>query len=394
MGKYRVPLFYLFTSLFWGSIYAYMSFLTPFAQSVGASAGLAGLIVGSYGFVQMVLRIPVGLWSDRLRRRKPFVCAGAIASTLAAAGMFLWPTPGGLLMFRAFAGIAAAAWVPITVLFSSYFPPQDAPAAMGKLNAFNTLGVMSASLLGAQTAQRAGHGSAFLLGAFLGLSALGIAVFLVENRPTQMPGQGAKALVGVALTPSLLAVAGLALAHQIVNMGTSGSFTQSWAKELGASTAMLGWLTICSGAPNMLMALLGGAYLVRRCRPSQLVLCGMAAICAAIALIPHCKSMPGLLAAQTLQGLGSGLTMPMLMSLAIVRIPQQKRGVAMGVFQSIYALGMFIGPVLSGRLAEAMPLRSTFFVMTALAGAMLALGGAYFLWERAMRRREEPQPAL
>ena len=47
--------------LFWFSVYTYPSFLTDYAvHGLGATKVMAGMIVGSYGFTQMVLRIPLG----------------------------------------------------------------------------------------------------------------------------------------------------------------------------------------------------------------------------------------------------------------------------------------------------------------------------------------------
>ena len=60
---------------FWGALYLYVPILTPYAEEVGASMSMLGLIVSSYGFSELILRIPVGIWSDRIGRRKPFILA-------------------------------------------------------------------------------------------------------------------------------------------------------------------------------------------------------------------------------------------------------------------------------------------------------------------------------
>ena len=62
--------------LFWFSMYTYPSFLSGYVQNVlGAGSVLVGMIVGSYGFVQMLLRIPLGICSDRVKKRRVFVQA-------------------------------------------------------------------------------------------------------------------------------------------------------------------------------------------------------------------------------------------------------------------------------------------------------------------------------
>ena len=64
--------------LYWMGLYVYVPILPVYAQSMGASLSLVGLIVASYGVVQLLLRIPLGVASDWLGRRKPFVLAGFI----------------------------------------------------------------------------------------------------------------------------------------------------------------------------------------------------------------------------------------------------------------------------------------------------------------------------
>ena len=79
--------------------------------------------------------------------------------------------------------------------------------------------------------------------------------------------------------------------------------------------------------------------------------------------------------------------MPQTMSGAIEEIPDEKRGAAMGIYQAVYGLGMFVGPVLAGLImerfpaaasggSEAVPAYSAVFFMAmiiALAGLVLTL---------------------
>src|SRR6266508_903388 len=75
--------------LFWLSLYFYVPILSVYAQSMGASLALVGVMLSAYGVMQLLLRIPTGVASDALRRRKPFVLAG-VALTAAGALGFLW----------------------------------------------------------------------------------------------------------------------------------------------------------------------------------------------------------------------------------------------------------------------------------------------------------------
>ena len=73
---------------FWFSMYTYPSFFSAYVSDrLMAPEVMTGLIVGAYGFAQMILPIPLGIASDWTRRRKPFVALGFIASLLACAGL-------------------------------------------------------------------------------------------------------------------------------------------------------------------------------------------------------------------------------------------------------------------------------------------------------------------
>jgi len=110
------------TVFFWFSMYTYVPTLAPYAQSLGASYDMVGLIIGSYGLVQLLLRIPIGVVSDAWGSRKLFVVGGIIVASLSSFGMWLLPAAGMLLLCRGLAGAAAAAWVDYTVLYAGYFP--------------------------------------------------------------------------------------------------------------------------------------------------------------------------------------------------------------------------------------------------------------------------------
>jgi len=129
--SYRIPLYYLVTSLFWFSLYAFVPNLPIYAESLGASNKLIGLIISSYGFVQMVLRLPLGIYSDKINARKRFILLGILISVISSLGMGFFKNPWSLLIFRGLSGAAAAAWFllrscsQVILLISSPPGPSD-----------------------------------------------------------------------------------------------------------------------------------------------------------------------------------------------------------------------------------------------------------------------------
>ena len=128
--------------LFWFSVYTYPSFLSTYAvDGLGAAKVMAGMIVGSYGLTQMVLRIPLGIASDLLKKRKLFVMIGFGLSIAASSGLSAVALCAGdgnvpewlaaaALLFRGISGMTAATWVNFTVLYSSSYQGDQVAAAM------------------------------------------------------------------------------------------------------------------------------------------------------------------------------------------------------------------------------------------------------------------------
>src|SRR5450756_652018 len=112
-------------ALYWSSMYVYVPTLSVYAENLGASLSLVGMIVAAYGFPQLIVRIPLGIWSDRIGLRKPFILAGVATSALAGLGLALSADPAWLVVWRGMSGVGGSAFVVFTVLFSSYFAPQD-----------------------------------------------------------------------------------------------------------------------------------------------------------------------------------------------------------------------------------------------------------------------------
>lgn len=64
-------------------------------------------------------------------------------------------------------------------------------------------------------------------------------------------------------------------------------------------------------------------------------------------------------------GLANGLFFPILLGLSIQRVDVAHRSTAMGIHQSVYAIGMFTGPWIGGVLADAVGIRGMFAIVAA-----------------------------
>jgi MFS family permease len=335
---------------FWASLYTYVPILPTHALASGANDAQLGMILASYGLTQLLFRLPLGLLSDRLRRKKVFALIGALIVTASALGLAYARSPIGLFAFRALSGCAATAWVTITALYSSQFPIEHAVRSAGQLNLLAAIGQIAAMSSGGWIAESWGAQATFIASALLSLPAL-LAFGLVRDvRESAGNGITWAAFGRAVTTPRLLLVSGLAACSQFAFFATALGYAAVHAQAHSASDAELGFLTTAVQIAKALPALI----LSLRRKPGQrvgIVAAGLALVGLPLFVFPATTDLRWMIVLQATIGLGVGMSFPVLMGLALQAVEPEARSSAMGVFQSIYALGMTLGPLLSGFIA-------------------------------------------
>jgi MFS family permease len=73
-----------------------------------------------------------------------------------------------------------------------------------------------------------------------------------------------------------------------------------------------------------------------------------------VACVPHQARLRknSVIAARTVQGVGAAMVMPLALALLNAAVPPQRRGWAMGIFGSVTALAVVVGPVLGGAITQ------------------------------------------
>jgi len=363
-------------SLFWASLYMYVPILPTHARALGAAEDQIGLILGSYGMTQLFLRLPLGLLSDRLGRKKAFALLGTALVGISGLGLALAKTPMALFAFRAVSGGAATAWVTISVLYNSHFPIEHAVRTSSQLNFLSAVGQILAMSTGGYLAQRFGAAATFW--SSLILSAPVLLAFSVVRDVRARPGLGITwRQFGKAITtPRLLLVSGLAACSQYALFGTSLGFAAVRAQDLGASDAQLGILTtavqVAKAIPMFALSL--------RARPRSgrwMTVIGLSLIAAPLFVFPLLTRFYLLVVCQAVIGLGVGISFPVLMGLALQSVEPEARASAMGVFQSVYAIGMTRGPGISGGVARAWGLTAVYLMTGGLLVVAVAVAAIY-----------------
>jgi MFS family permease len=370
--------------LYWVSLYLYTPTLPTYVRSKADNLAMVGAVLSMYGLWQAVVRLPLGVASDWVGRRKPFILAGF---ALAALGPWVLGSArgvDGLLIGRSITGLGAGTWVPMVVLFSSLFPPKEAVRASALLTMVGSAARVLATALTGTLNRVGGYPLAFFLAA--GAAVLAFLVLLPTRevrRPPQTPSiKGILAVSGRrdVLLPSLLSMVG-----QYANWGATFGFVPIMARQLGAtdiSNSLLMSMNLTVVTAGNLLA----TAIVRRIGTRRLVYTSYGFMAAGLLGLALSPSLPWIFACQFSLGVAQGLNYPVLMGLSIRDVGEAERTTAMGFHQAVYAIGMFAGPALSGVLAEAMGMRPMFGV-TAFACLALGLLGTRLLGRE--RRAEQ-----
>jgi MFS family permease len=185
-------------------------------------------------------------------------------------------------------------------------------------------------------------------------------------------------LLGRGLDRSLVLLAGLAFAAQLI-VGTMLPILPLFALELGATPVMLGLMVSISAVASAGGQFLGGAV-SDRMGARRLLPAGFVGYGAASALTAVATSAPVVVALRGLSGLGSGVYL--IGERLYIRevVDRARLAFANSLVQAAAAVGLIVGPLLGGVVADASDLRAPFVIATAASAAIAVI--ALFLPSR------------
>lgn len=349
-GK-RIPLFLALVALFWFSLYTYCPIFTVYIKEFSTTQ-MAGTIIASYGFVQMCLRIPVGILSDKIKNRKIFITIGLVASGVSALGLALFKAPVPALVFRGLTGLTAATWVPFSILYSSYYDKQQAARAIGVANAFNFGGQMIATLIGGFLPDWTNsYAPSFYLAVAAAAAGVVLSFFVVDQEKNDFPERPVKVreLLAVAKNPMLLIASGLAILTQFCSFATVYGFTPTFARaNVDATASQLGIMTTLVTLPAIFAAPMSSSISKKLGGFDKSMLLVFAISAVYCCVVPFINNIYVYYVAQFIFGFARGSSTSLMMAAAILEIEPARRATAMGFFQAIYGIGMTLGPQIVG----------------------------------------------
>ena len=244
---------------------------------------------------------------------------------------------------------------------------------MGVVSAINGISLTVFIGLGGQIAEIWGMESTFYVGAILAILGIVTTSPVKEQRVTRR-SLTVRQIRSVMTHPIVITTALISALNQYVIWATTFGFVPLYADGLGASKSALGIIGVIALLPYTLASLVNHRV-ASRLGENRALFVGILVMSAMAFVVPLINSLPLLAITQGISGVGRGMTYPLLMGLSIRQIPEQDRATAMGAFQATYAIGMFLGPMTSGAVADIFGLAGAFVVAGSISSvaALVAL---------------------
>lgn len=327
--------------------------LPDLARRFSASPTMVGFLFASFGVSVLATSVPMGAVSDRLGRRGPLVagCLALAGSTL----LFARADRLSLLFAARLAQGAADAvtWVVGFALIADVYGPGERGRAMGAVMSATTFGFLIGPTLGGWLYERGGPTVPYLLVAVLSIVAAAGFVWwrAPEHRGAAEPRVPIARLLripAVALCAAVVVAGGgtLAMLEPVLSLYL--------AQEIGLGPSRVGIVFGSAAVVSAVLHPLAGR-IADRIGGERLMLGGLAGMALLLPLLAAIRSFEsGVLMNALFTTAVAMVVTPSLAYMAAATWSGGVRsfGVAYGVYNFAWALGLLVGPSIGGAVYE------------------------------------------
>lgn len=366
-----------FSGAFGLAMSAQVNFLVPLrARELGASFDVIGIIVGAGALAPALLSVSLGAIIDRLGPRRSFVLGTGIASALSLA-LVLVTSYWWFLAVQPFLGLARNfGWVASQGYVTSLArTSQERSALSGRFSFFGNVGQMLGPIMIGGVAQLVGFRWAFLFMAlYAGVFAL-VGMMLKETQTADERASRKKQGTGFRAAGGLFRIRAIrvALCLTFARLWTTWVFTSFFPVFLvdtGVEPGIVGLVTATKGLVATAFAPTTGFW-TRFAQPQTVTALGLGCGALGIFLAPHLATVPLVFVVPALVGVGTGLSLPLLMSIVTTAVPSEQRGLALGLRSSVNQTAATTAPIIVGPLITALGMVLGFTFGGVIAAGML-----------------------
>ena len=281
-----------------------------------------------------------------------------------------------LVVGRAITGMAAGTWVVMVVSYNSLFAPGESLRATAMVNLINSIGMIAGTALTGWLNGLGGYRLPFMTAILT--AGLAAAVMIPGNEQPRPPQKRSfSAILSMVTRREVLLASLLGVVAQYAAWSTGFSFIPILIKQYGASDVIQS-MVLSLNIATVLIGNLAVTAAVKKFGAARVLYLSFGLMACGLACAAAANSLALVFIAQFLNGFGLGIGFSILMGRSIENAAETEKSTAMGLFQSVYSIGMFAGPWLSGYLAGRIGIQPMFGA-TAAAVLLLGVGGVWFL---------------
>lgn len=385
---------YLPAFLFAFSYSLLVPILPKYAEGFQVSYTLIGVLLAGDSIGMLLSDLPSGIVMRRLGQKRSMIIGLVLAG--ASTTMLYWaPTIAWAIAFRMIAGMGNSLY---TVSRHFYLTEMTPVGARGRvISTFGGVfrfGRFLGPLAGGAVALLLGLRASFLSFGVVCVVALLIVIFFLphvetlrKHAPTARP-QGSLFLHVIRTHYRSLATAGLGyLFFQIIRSGPITLIPLYGTFFLHLDVQTIGMIIGFSSGLDMLLFYPAGLLMDRWGR-RYTIITSCLCITAGVALVPAAQTVGMLLLAGMVAGFGNGLGSGTMMTMGADLSPEEGRSDFLGAWSMVGDVGTASGPLLTGKLADLMPLPLTAWVI-----ASGGIAAALIFWRLVPETLQKKPPA-
>ncbi|MFC7595727.1 MFS transporter [Terrabacter sp. GCM10028922] len=356
------------------------------ARELGASVGVAALLVAMMGLGQLLGDLPSGALAARIGERRALL----VAAVVEAVGMLVAALADGLAVLFAGVLVIGLAGALFGLARQAYLteavPVAMRARALSTLGGVHRIGYFVGPFVGSLVITRWGTESAYAVGGVASIAAF--VLVLVAPDVT-----GAAERLAAAGAPRSVVSVLLQHRHVLLTLGTGAmcvagaraireALVPLWAESVGFSPAQTSLVFGVAGAIDMALFYPSGWLMDRYGRVAAAVP-SMVVLGLGMALLPLATSLVAVTAAATVLGVGNGLGAGLIMTLGADASPADGRAQFLGGWRLCADVGRAAGPLALSGLSTIMSLGASAVVLGV--GALVGAG-----WLRIWVPRHDP----
>lgn len=350
--------------------------LPLYIRDMGATGIWLGIIIAAYS-VSNSLVVPIaGKISDQ-KGRKGLLAIGLLVYSVLSLGYVWAGTVTHLALIRFLQGIAGAMTGPIATAYVGDLSPEGEEGKwMGYANAAFFSGFGFGPFLGGVIAEHFGIPATFYtMGAFNLLALLVTVAYLPEvKRRKGTEDSPHPSFKEISRSGTVKGIFSLWLG-QAIGRGAIFTFLPVFAAMMGLSISLIGILITVNILSVTLLTPLGG-IIADRFNRKPLAFVGLILFAVSLAAIPLTHSFWPLLAVLLIQGVTMAISQPAASALGVEEGRRYGMGSTMSVLFLGFSIGMAVGPIIAGAIAQLLDVNAVFYIAAGLGavGSILFVG--------------------